>query len=348
MSSDAPIQADPYLSSKEAGKLLGYTHDYISKLCRDGKMAGIQRGRVWFVTEAEARAFQVRHEAELEEKKALLSQKFSAIRQRHESNRSEDFAQTLPGAMAIAEEAPISKPAHIQEPVVQSVPQPAEKPVQAYSNPISAITFENDEPEVAETKSFDMKDSVPEQQQIQFAMPKHFVALAVLALILLAPSFMSGTQSQTASQATYRTNSQTTVRTATQPTQVSDIMNNLDSGVATVIATQSELVSKTANTYGFLQYLSDGYWEIAVSMGELWSGVYGFLQTISDSYLAFYEFQGETIYYSFGNIRGMGATVLQGYELVGESVVVGVKNALESYRNFFMVDSYIENSLKKN
>ncbi len=348
MSSDAPIQADPYLSSKEAGKLLGYTHDYISKLCRDGKMAGIQRGRVWFVTEEEARAFQSRHEAELEEKKALLSQKFSAIRQQHESNRSEDFAQTLPGAMAVAEETPVSTPAHVQEPVVQSVPLPVEKPLRTYSNPISSIMIEDDEPEVAETKSFYIEESAPEQKQIQFAMPKHFAALAVLALILVAPSLMSGTSSAPTPQATYRTNPQTTARATTQPTQASAIVNNLDNGVATVIATQSELVSRTANTYGFLQYLSDGYWELAVSMGELWGGVYGFMTTVSDSYLAFYEFQGETIYTSFASIKGMGAAVLQGYELVGEAVVVGIKNTLESYKSFFMVDSYIENSLKKN
>lgn len=348
MSSDAPIHADPYLSSKEAGKLLGYTHDYISKLCRDGKMAGIQRGRVWFVTEQEARAFQARHEAELEEKKALLSQKFSAIRQQHESNRSEDFAQTLPGAMAVVEEVTVATPAHIQEPAPQFVPQSVEKPLRTYSNPISAMEIEDDEPEVAETKSFDTEDSIPDQKQIQFAMPKHFAALAVLAFILLVPSLMSQTQSSATPQATYRTNTQATVRAPAEPTQASAIVSNLDAGVATVIATQSELVSKTANTYAFLQYLSDGYWELAVSMGELWSGVYGFLTTVSDSYLAFYVFQGETIYYSFGSIRGMGATVLQGYELVGESVVVGTKNALDSYKSFFMVDSYIENSLKKN
>ncbi len=348
MSSDAPIQADPYLSSKEAGKLLGYTHDYISKLCRDGKMAGIQRGRVWFVTEEEARAFQARHEAELEEKKALLSQKFSAIRQQHESNRSEDFAQSLPGAMAVAAKSPVSEPALAQETVVQDAAPTIEKPVRTYSNPISAISIDDDEPEVAQTKSSDTEESSSEQKQIQFAMPRHFVAVAVLAVILIAPSLMSGRTSPTTPQATYRTTSQAAMRTSAQPTYANVIVNNLDNGVATVIATQSELVSKTANTYGFLQYLSDGYWELAVSMGELWSGFYGFLTTISDSYLTFYEFQGKTIYESFASIRGMGATVLEGYELVGESVIVGASNLLQSYKSFFMVDSYIENSLKKN
>lgn len=87
--SDALKQKEELLSSKDAGKLLGYTHDYISKLCREGKMSGVQKGRVWYVTRQECLDFKDRHEKELEEKKLLLSQKFSEMRSQYESQRLE-------------------------------------------------------------------------------------------------------------------------------------------------------------------------------------------------------------------------------------------------------------------
>lgn len=76
-----------YLSSKDAGAILGYTHDYISRLCRQGKMSGIQKGREWYVTKEELDAFKQRHEVELQEKKKELSKKFSRIRLEHEAKK---------------------------------------------------------------------------------------------------------------------------------------------------------------------------------------------------------------------------------------------------------------------
>jgi len=76
-----------YLSSKDAGAMLGYTHDYISRLCRQGKMEGIQKGREWYVTPQELEAFKARHELELQEKKKELSKKFSQIRLEHEAKK---------------------------------------------------------------------------------------------------------------------------------------------------------------------------------------------------------------------------------------------------------------------
>lgn len=38
-----------HLSSKEAGDYTGYTHDYISRLCRDGKIPGKKIGKAWYV-----------------------------------------------------------------------------------------------------------------------------------------------------------------------------------------------------------------------------------------------------------------------------------------------------------
>lgn len=80
-------QNKEYLSSKDAGALLGYTHDYISRLCRQGKMSGIQKGREWFVTQEELDLFKGRHELELQEKKKELSKKFSKIRTEAEAKK---------------------------------------------------------------------------------------------------------------------------------------------------------------------------------------------------------------------------------------------------------------------
>ena len=76
-----------YLSSKDAGALLGYTHDYISRLCRQGKIVGIQKGREWYVTREELDLFQIRHQQELVEKKKELSKKFSKIRREAEARK---------------------------------------------------------------------------------------------------------------------------------------------------------------------------------------------------------------------------------------------------------------------
>ena len=75
------------LSSKEAGELLGYTHDYISRLCRTGEMTGIKKGREWFVLEEELEAFKKRHEVVLQQKKKNLSKKLSKIRKEHEAKK---------------------------------------------------------------------------------------------------------------------------------------------------------------------------------------------------------------------------------------------------------------------
>lgn len=81
------ISEKKYLSSKDAGAILGYTHDYVSRLCRQGKMSGIQKGREWFVTQEELDAFKMRHEVELAEKKKELSKKFSYIRTEAEAKK---------------------------------------------------------------------------------------------------------------------------------------------------------------------------------------------------------------------------------------------------------------------
>lgn len=361
MTTDALTQTDGYLSSKEAGKLLGYTHDYISKLCRDGKMSGVQRGRVWYVTEAEALAFKARHEAELEEKKAQLSQKFSAIRQEHEAGRKKDepvvvraqaekpaaepfVPDNLPGA---TEEVDFTIPAFARrpEPVAASAAAPvieskvAEPELEAI--PVSETPFVAEpaaavsEPVMASEPTASVTEkTVPAQKRVEFSVPRHLVAAAVLALVIFAPTI--------GAQLTSGTSTSSSTDFSLAP-----MVEHFDNGVAAVLDAQAELIPAVANTFSFVQYLSDGYTELGRSATKLCQGFYSFLDTISDSYLALYEFQGEAIYGSLGQIGSMGATVLQGYELVGQSLVVGSKNVLNSYSDMLMVDHYLEN-LKKN
>ncbi len=374
----------PLLSSKEAGALLGYTHDYISKLCREGKMSGVQRGRVWYVTEAEARAFQVRHEAELEAKKAQLSQKFSAIRLEHESKRKgqpdiqavdaaadtsvpektnetapviASVSDNLPGAV-VGSEGDVPEPfvpAFFTSPVLAFEPSESPKPFvsavksevgpQTVTSPAAQSVQAADEPAVdKKEESYEFVPAQPNeasesesgQKRVQLAFPKQFVALAVLALIVFGPSLASGLRS-----------SANVGPLPAMPAYVADITSNLDDGVAAVIEAQSELVSKTAQTYEFAGYLNDGYWALAYTAADLGKGSYAVLNEISDAYLTVYEMQGETVLDSIQDIGRMGSTVVQGYELVGESLVVGTQNVIDSYSNFLLVDTYAENLKKK-
>ncbi len=100
---DTPRQQE-YLSSKDAGAILGYTHDYISRLCRHGKMSGIQKGREWYVTREEIEAFKQRHEVELQEKKKELSKKFSKIRLEAEARKREARKQEQLSSTGVTKE----------------------------------------------------------------------------------------------------------------------------------------------------------------------------------------------------------------------------------------------------
>jgi hypothetical protein len=272
---DALKEKEQLLSSKDAGKLLGYTHDYISKLCREGKMNGVQKGRAWYVTEKETLAFKKRHEAELDQKKAQLSQKFSELRLQHESKR-------------------------LEEPTLET--------------------------------------AIVEKTHIPFVIPRQFVAVAVLAFVLLIPSFVRSISEKT------NTNQFASVNTVHD---MSSITEYFDAGVATVISAQSELVPKTISTYSFVQNLNDGYWQIAFNTIELSKGFYYFLETISDGYLTFYLMQGQMIYASMVQTSNMGLVVLSGYELMGQSLVVGGGNVVSSYRTALNLDSGLESGKKK-
>lgn len=50
-----------YLSSKYAGKISGYTNDYVARLCRTGKMKGRMVGRTWYVEKDSLANFSIKN-----------------------------------------------------------------------------------------------------------------------------------------------------------------------------------------------------------------------------------------------------------------------------------------------
>src|SRR3989338_9034219 len=56
------FEAKKYLSSKVAGQRAGYTHDYVSRLARQGKIPGRLVGRTWYVEEDSFTDFLSAHE----------------------------------------------------------------------------------------------------------------------------------------------------------------------------------------------------------------------------------------------------------------------------------------------
>ncbi|MES2007222.1 MAG: hypothetical protein V4436_03925, partial [Patescibacteria group bacterium] len=71
-----PIEPQaPYISSKEASKKYGLTHDHIGLLCRQGKIQGLLWGRMWFISEPSLVSY-IQKNSELKEarKEALSKQ----------------------------------------------------------------------------------------------------------------------------------------------------------------------------------------------------------------------------------------------------------------------------------
>ncbi|MFT5352426.1 MAG: hypothetical protein ACI9GH_000281, partial [Candidatus Paceibacteria bacterium] len=68
LSNEVNLDNKKYIPSKEAGDLLGYAPDYVSRLCREGKLEGKKMGRAWFVEEESIQKFVVannKHQAEI-------------------------------------------------------------------------------------------------------------------------------------------------------------------------------------------------------------------------------------------------------------------------------------------
>lgn len=65
------------LSTRDAAKLLGYTHDYISKMCREGLLEAQQIGRSWLIEEDAVEAFKIEQEERLKEYRLSAAERVS-------------------------------------------------------------------------------------------------------------------------------------------------------------------------------------------------------------------------------------------------------------------------------
>lgn len=60
------VSDDNLLSTRDAAKLLGYTHDYVSRMCREGSLKARRNGRTWFIHRQDLDAFKAAHSSHLE------------------------------------------------------------------------------------------------------------------------------------------------------------------------------------------------------------------------------------------------------------------------------------------
>lgn len=74
MATELFIQNEKYLSSKRTGYILGYTNDYVAKLCREGELIGHRDGKNWFVKESSIIEFQKKYEIEKQKRLKKLSE----------------------------------------------------------------------------------------------------------------------------------------------------------------------------------------------------------------------------------------------------------------------------------
>jgi hypothetical protein len=68
----------PYISSKDAAKKYGLTHDHIGLLCRRGKLSGLLWGRVWYISEPTLVSYIARSNELKEARKQALSKQWHA------------------------------------------------------------------------------------------------------------------------------------------------------------------------------------------------------------------------------------------------------------------------------
>src|SRR3989344_3486135 len=70
------------ISSAVAGKILGYTPDYIGKLCREGELVCKRVGRDWYVDASSVEAFRRKVEEKKEKRRKQLAQERAEAFQR--------------------------------------------------------------------------------------------------------------------------------------------------------------------------------------------------------------------------------------------------------------------------
>lgn len=107
------------LTSVKAAELFGVTNDYITQLCRKGKVAGVLQGRVWMVDEASVRQC-------IESARARRAEQYKNL-------RTQPAAALAPAPLPVA--APVALPLVPVAPVAQAVapvaPVAAPAPVRA-------------------------------------------------------------------------------------------------------------------------------------------------------------------------------------------------------------------------
>jgi excisionase family DNA binding protein len=68
------LDVSNFISAAEAGKLVGYTGDYISKLAREGKIDATRVGRQWMVSPKSVKDYVVKTEVEKKERSIAIRQ----------------------------------------------------------------------------------------------------------------------------------------------------------------------------------------------------------------------------------------------------------------------------------
>jgi len=274
-----------YLSSKDAGAILGYTHDYISRLCRQNHMVGIQKGREWYVTREELDAFKQRHEVELIEKKKILSKKFSRIRLEHEAKKrkARESAQVVP---QISRQAAHKKPTPTKE--------------RAHS--------------VESLEEISGK-------QIKFVFPRELAAVCVLAVLLLAPHMfnaLTSTSTSVSSAKNQTANSSFSIKDV--GTSIEDGIQDTIYTQSTVVEPVAavfgfapyladgywqffmEVGKLPGETYARLKSIGNGYLTLYLMQGEaLYYSVQN-LNTMGASVLRGYELIGEAFLFGSKDI----------------------------------------------
>ncbi len=66
------------LSTREAARALGYSYDYVSKMCRQGYLKAVRDGNSWLIAPADLEAFKKAHETKLESYRALAERRARA------------------------------------------------------------------------------------------------------------------------------------------------------------------------------------------------------------------------------------------------------------------------------
>ena len=97
MSSSIQFGGNDYLSSKEAGRISGYTNDYISRLAREEKIEATRVGTQWFVEPKSLDAFLQFAEKAREARKEMLR----AERQKERTNFSLGATPVFASAMSM-------------------------------------------------------------------------------------------------------------------------------------------------------------------------------------------------------------------------------------------------------